>query len=172
MTLIWPRNIVSKDKLTSILCFVMSFQHFSSCCCWKWGRPAHWNLPGPSEQTSPTDVALPSSLSYWVGAWKFGLTDSSWTGLRTWCRGFPLAVIVSSGFCWVLRAALKSISHFHCIIMRIWFRSYLNGLVVFPTLFNFSLNLAIRSSWSEPQSSPGLVFADCIELLHLWLQRI
>ena len=26
------------------------------------------------------------------------------------------------------------------------FRSYLNGLVVFPTFFNFSLNLAIRSS--------------------------
>ena len=25
---------------------------------------------------------------------------------------------------------------------------------------------------SEPQSPPGLVFADCIELLHLWLQRI
>ena len=45
--------------------------------------------------------------------------------------------------------------------------SYLNGLVVFSTFFNFSLNLAIRSSWSEPQSAPGLVFADCIELLHL-----
>ena len=35
--------------------------------------------------------------------------------------------------------------------------------MVFPTFFNFSLNLAIRSSWSEPQSAPGLVFADCIE---------
>ena len=44
--------------------------------------------------------------------------------------------------------------------------------MVFPTFFNFSLNLAIRSSWSEPPSAPGLVFADCIELLHLWLQRI
>ena len=49
--------------------------------------------------------------------------------------------------------------------------SYLNGLVVFPTVFNLSMNLAIRSSRSEPQSAPGLVFADCIELLHLWLQR-
>ena len=28
--------------------------------------------------------------------------------------------------------------------------------MVFPTLFNLSLNLAIRSSWSEPQSAPGL----------------
>ena len=44
--------------------------------------------------------------------------------------------------------------------------------MVFPTFFNLSLNLAIRSSWSEPQSAPNLVFADCKELLHLWLQRI
>ena len=46
----------------------------------------------------------------------------------------------------------------------IWFRSYLNGLVVFPTFFNLSLNFARRSSWSEPQSAPVLVFAACIEL--------
>jgi len=38
--------------------------------------------------------------------------------------------------------------------------------VGFPIFFNLSLNLAIRSSWSETQSAPGLVFADCIELLH------
>ena len=38
--------------------------------------------------------------------------------------------------------------------------------------FNLSLNLAIRNSWSESQSAPGLVFTDCIELLHLWLERI
>ena len=33
----------------------------------------------------------------------------------------------------------------------------MNGLVVFPTFFNLSLNLAIRSSWSEPQSAPALI---------------
>ena len=54
---------------------------------------------------------------------------------------------------------------------EIWFRSQLNGPVVFPTFFNLSMNLPIKSSWSEPQSAPGLVFADCIELLHLWPQR-
>ena len=43
----------------------------------------------------------------------------------------------------------------------------LNGLVVFPTFLNLSLNLAIRSSSCEPQSAPDLVFADCIEFLHL-----
>ena len=39
--------------------------------------------------------------------------------------------------------------------------------MVFPTFFNLSLTLAIRCPWSVPQSAPGLVFADCIELLHL-----
>ena len=36
-------------------------------------------------------------------------------------------------------------------------------LVFFPTFFNLSLSFAIRSSWSEPQSTPGLVFC--------WLYR-
>ena len=30
---------------------------------------------------------------------------------------------------------------------------------------------AIRSLWSEPQSAPALLFAYCIELLHLWLKK-
>ena len=40
--------------------------------------------------------------------------------------------------------------------------SYLNGLVVLPTFFNLSLNLSIRSSWTEPQSAHSLF------LLTLW----
>ena len=39
-------------------------------------------------------------------------------------------------------------------------------------LLSLSLNFAIRSWWSELQSAPGLVFADCIELYHLQLQGI
>ena len=46
------------------------------------------------------------------------------------------------------------------------------GLVVFSTFFSLSLNFAISSWWSEPQSAWGFIFADRIELLHLWLQRI
>ena len=38
----------------------------------------------------------------------------------------------------------------------VWFRSYLNGLVIFPTFFNLSPKFAIMSSWSEQQSAPGL----------------
>ena len=57
------------------------------------------------------------------------------------------------------------------MIMEVWFRSYLDGLVVFPAFFSLSLNFAIRSWWSEPQSAPGLVFAEWIEL-HFQLQRI
>ena len=43
--------------------------------------------------------------------------------------------------------------------------------MIFPTFFNFSLRLTIRSSWSVQQLAPSLVFVDSIELLHLWLQR-
>ena len=57
-------------------------------------------------------------------------------------------------------------------LQGIWFRSYLHGLVIFPTFFNLLLNFAIRISWSKPRSAPSLVFADCIELLHLQLQII
>ena len=44
--------------------------------------------------------------------------------------------------------------------------------MVIPTLFSLRLNVAIRNSLSEPQSAPGLNFADYIDFLHLWLQRI
>ena len=54
---------------------------------------------------------------------------------------------------------------------EIWFRSYMNGLVVSPTFLNLNLKFAIRSWWSKPLPIPGLVSADCIELFHLWLQR-
>ena len=30
--------------------------------------------------------------------------------------------------------------------------------------------MAIRNSWSKPHSALSVAFADCIELLHLWLQ--
>ena len=36
--------------------------------------------------------------------------------------------------------------------------TWMNGLVVLPAFFNCSLNLAIRNSWSEPQSALGLCF--------------
>ena len=54
----------------------------------------------------------------------------------------------------------------------IGFQSHLTLLVVFPTFFCLSLNFAIRSWWAEPQSAPGLVFPDCIQLLHLSLQKM
>ena len=34
------------------------------------------------------------------------------------------------------------------------------------------LNAELQRIAQEPQSAPGLIFSDCIELLHLWLQRI
>ena len=94
------------------------------------------------------------------------------TAVFLFCISFPL------GWSWSLSPVQchepPSIVHqaLYLLYNHKGFRSYLNGLVVFPTVFNLSLSLAIRSSWSEPQSSPGLVFVNCIELLHLCLQRI
>ena len=58
------------------------------------------------------------------------------------CRE-PLSVVLQALY---QIPSLEFICHFHCITAS----SYLNGLVVFPTFFSFSLNLAIRSSWSVP----------------------
>ena len=109
----------------------------------------------------PQTTILPFCISF---SWGW-----SWSPPPVQCHELPSSVVLQA-LCQI--KPLKSISHFHCIIVRDLIRSYLNGLVIFPTFFNLSLNLAIRSSWSEPQSAPSLVFADWIELLHLWLQRI
>ena len=55
---------------------------------------------------------------------------------------------------------------------RIWFKSYLVGLVFSLVFFHLNLTFAMRSWWSEPQSTPDLVHVDCIQLLHLQLQRM
>ena len=38
--------------------------------------------------------------------------------------------------------------------------------------FQLKSEFGNKESWSEPQSALSLVYADCMELLHLWLQRI
>ena len=55
---------------------------------------------------------------------------------------------------------------------KVVLKLYIQKMKIMASGPTTSLNLAIRGSWSEPQSAPGLVFADCTELLHLWLQRI
>ena len=44
------------------------------------------------------------------------------------------------------RHDLNQIPYDYTVEVRIRFRSYLNGLAVFPTFFNLSLNLIIRNS--------------------------
>ena len=74
--------------------------------------------------------------------------------------------------CMVLQAlCLSDLIPWIYLSLPLYNHIYLNGLMVFPMFFGLSLDLAM-SSWSEEQSAPGLVFADCTELLHLCLQRL
>ena len=52
-----------------------------------------------------------------------------------------------------------------------WTELNWNDLVVLPTFFNFSLNFCNKELMIWATISSSLVFADCIELLHLCLQR-
>ena len=87
--------------------------------------------------------------------------DELWMALITAsCKMSWPSVHSSSGLC--LSDLISWIHSSPPLYNHKGFKSYLKGLVVFPTFFNLSLNFAIRSSWSEPQSAPGLVIAECL----------
>ena len=101
-----------------------------------------------------------------VASWpahRFLRRQVRWSGIPICLRIVRFVLIHTvKGFSRVNKAEVDVFLEFLCF-------SYdpVNGLVVFPTFFSLSLNFAIMSSWSEPQSAPDLV----LELLHLWLQR-
>ena len=88
----------------------------------------------------PQTTILPFCI-YFFGVW-------SWSPHPVQCHE-PLSIVLQA-LClsdlipWIY----FSLPLYNCK----WFMSNLNGLAVFPTFFNLSLNFAIRSSWSEPQS--------------------
>ena len=57
----------------------------------------------------------------------------------------PLSIVLQA-FCRLPDLIPWINSSVHCIIIRIWFRSYLNSLVICPTFFNLRPNFAIKSS--------------------------
>ena len=100
--------------------------------------------------------------SHFSAIWKAS-SDNHFAFVHFFFLGMVL-ITASCTMSWILSLVLQALYQVHQV--------NLNGLVVFPTFSNLRLNLTIRSSWPEPQSAPGRVFADCIELVHLWLQRI
>ena len=68
--------------------------------------------------------------------------------------------------------SLESICHFHCIIIRDLIQVIPEWSSGFLHFLQFQSEFGNKEFMIEPKSAPGLVFADCIELLHLRLQRI
>ena len=92
-------------------------------------------------------------------------------------QGCPLSLLLFNIVLEVLATAIRAEKEIKGIQMgkeEVKLSLFADDMILYienPTLLNLSLNFATRSSWSEPQSAPDLVFVDCIELLHLWLQR-
>ena len=112
----------------------------------------------------PQTTTLPSCISF---PWEW-----SWSLPPVHCYK-PLSIVLQA-FClpnvipWIYSSPPLD-SHKGFDLGHTWMA--LNGLMVFPTFFKLSLNFAMTSSWSESQAAPGLIFTDCIECLHFWLQR-
>ena len=115
--------------------------------CWSWNSStlstwceelAHWKRPwcwerlraGGEEDDRGWDGWM-ASLTQWTWVW---VNSGSW-----WQTG-------KTGCC-------SPLGHNKLDTTEQLNWTELNGLVVFPTFFNLSLNFAIRSSWSEPVSS-------------------
>ena len=87
----------------------------------------------------PQTTILPFCISFpWGWSWSLPPIE---------CHEPPSIVLQALCLSDLIPWIYLSFPLFHHTVL---FKSYLNGLVVFPTFFSLSLNLAIRSSWSEP----------------------
>ena len=146
-------------------------------------RDQPWDFFGRNDAKAETPVLWPPDVKSWLigqdsdagrdwGQEEKGTTEDEMAGWYHWLYGRESEWTLGVGDGQGGLACCDSWGRKESDTTERLIWSDLNGLVVFPTFFNLCLNLAIRSSWSEPQSAPSLVFADCIELLHLWLQKI
>ena len=114
--------------ISFLFSFAFSFSSFSPIC-----------------KTS-SDNHFPFLYFFFLG---MVLITASCTMLQTSFRSSLQALCLSDLIPWIY-------FHFHCIIIRDLGHTWIVQWF-FPTFVNLSLNLAIRSSWSEPQSAPSLV---------------
>ena len=137
-----------------------------------------WVFTGRTDAEAETPILWPSDVKNWlvedpyVGKdWEWeekGMAEDEMVGWHHWLdgHGFGWTPGVGDGQGGLVCCISWGCKESDTTEQLNW--SELDGIVVFPTFFNLS-EFGNKGSWSEPQSYLSLVFAHCIELLHLWL---
>ena len=119
-----------------------------------------WVFIGRTDAEAETSILWPRDVKSWLTGkdpdagkdWgqEKGTTEDEMVGWhhRLNGRGFGWTLGVGDGQGGLVCCSLWDCKESDTTEWLNW--TELNGLVVFPTLFNLSLNFAIRSSWSEP----------------------
>ena len=121
---------------------------------------------GVSDAFQPSHSLLPPSPTFSLSQHQglFQWVNSSYQWLKYWSFSTSpsneyLGLISFSIDCLGLlgvQGTLKSLLQHH---------SSKAPILRCSAFFSLSLNFAMRNWWSEPQSAPGLIFADCIQFV-------
>ena len=122
--------------------------------------PGVWKVLSFFKTPFPGWISVPTSFVSLFISYIFSYLLSKTMGFLSGC--LMSSASIQKLFCGIYSAFKCSLDEF--VGENMVSPSYSSTILGKPPL-----NFSVKSSWSEPQSAPSLVFEDCIELLHFWL---